>query len=160
MKRLSVSDGVHPEDLVQAGLDHYKSAIALYGLSPIYFDSGGYLMHMSAELILKAWLQELTNSFPKTHLLEHLYEELHLSKNAPKLTYRQNETLIILDSYERLRYPNRKKPIEVGDADLQFIEDLHKFFLQSLPGSLIDKMGAITDLSKGGRILMKKSIEK
>ena len=93
MKRLSVTDGLHPEDLVQAGLDHYKSAIELYRLSPVYFDSGGYLMHMSAELILKAWLQELNNSFPKTHLIEDLYQELLKSENAPDLTQRQEETL-------------------------------------------------------------------
>ena len=160
MKRLSVTDGLHPEDLVQAGLDHYKSAIELYRLSPVYFDSGGYLMHMSAELILKAWLQELTNSFPKTHLLVDLYQELLKSENAPDLTQRQEETLKILDSYEQLRYPNRNKPIEVGDADLQFIAELHEFFLKNLPGSLIDKMGAVNDLSKGGRVLMKKRIEK
>jgi len=160
MKRLSVTDGVHPEDLVQAGLDHYKSAIELYSLSPVYFDSGGYLMHMSAELILKAWLQEVTDSFPKTHLLEVLYEELFKLANAPELTPRQHETLIILDTYEQLRYPNRMKPVEVGDADLQFIAELHEFFLQSLPGSLIDKMGAVNDLSKGGRVLMKKRIKK
>jgi len=76
------------------------------------------------------------------------------------LTPRQHETLIILDTYEQLRYPNRMKPVEVGDAELQFIAELHKFFLQSLPGSLIDKMGAVNDLSKGGRVLMKKRIKK
>ena len=160
MKRLSVTDGLHPEDLIQAGLDHYKSAIELYRLSPVYFDSGGYLMHMSVELILKAWLQELTNSFPKTHLLEDLYEELFKSENAPELTQRQLETLKVLDSYEQLRYPNRNKPVEVGDADLRFIAELHEFFLKSLPASLIDKMGTINNLSKGGRVLMKKRIKK
>lgn len=160
MKRLSTTDGVHPEDLIQAGLDHYKSAIELYGLSPVYFDSGGYLMHMSAELILKAWLQELTDSFPKTHFLQVLYEELTASKKAQELTPKQNETLTILDSYEQLRYPNRKQPVEVGDADLQSIAELHEFFLQGLPNSLIEKMAAVNDLTKGGRVLMKKRIEK
>lgn len=159
MKRLSHAEGLYPEDLLQAGLDHYKSAIALYGLSPVFFDSGGYLMHMSAELILKAWLQETIDSFPKTHLLQILYQELIASKNAPELTSQQSETMAILDSYEQLRYPNRLQPVEVGDEELPSIAKLHEFFLQSLPDSLIDKMKEINDLSKGGRMLMKKRIE-
>jgi HEPN domain-containing protein len=160
MRRLSTTDGVHPEDLVQAGLDHYKSAIELYTKSPVYFDSGGYLMHMSSELILKAWLQESINSFPATHLLSVLYAELVTSANAPELTPQQTDTLNTLDSYERLRYPSRKCPVEVGDEELHPIADLHRFFLEHLPSSLIDKMGTITDLGKGGRVLMKKPIEK
>lgn len=159
MKRFSIADGIHPEDLIQAGLDHYKSAIELYEKSPTYFDSGGYLFHMSAELILKAWIQELSGSFPKIHLLSDLYAELSVSQNAPNLSTQQQETLKILDSYEQLRYPNRLKPIEVGDADLQPIAELHQFFLENLPGTLIDKMANVNDFKKGGRMLMKKRIE-
>ena len=160
IKRLSISDGLHPEDLVQAALHHYQAGVKLYGLSPLYFDSGGYLIHMSAELILKAWIQEVTGSFPMTHFLEDLYKELIDIALASKLSSEQNMAIALLDTYEKLRYPNRKNPVEVGDSDLISITSLHQYFLDNLPGSLIDKIGAINDLSQGGRVIMKKPIEK
>lgn len=66
-----------------------------------------------------------------------------------------NHIIAVIDDYERLRYPNRNEPAEIGSEELIAIKKLVDLTVQLLPESLV-----ITEsqahATKGGRILMKK----
>lgn len=154
----SVKDGVHADDLLRCGFDHLRAAETLFGGSPSYFDSAGYLSHLGVESLLKAWLLHITGEFEATHSCKKLYKALVRKCDAPALIEDQKEVLRILDRYEALRYPNRNAPTSVGTEDWGKIQNLIEEINQMLPKDLTAKLDEMEPTKKAGRVLMKKRI--
>lgn len=153
---LTTDDGLIPEDLLRSGLDHFRAATLLFEAGPAYFDSAGYMAHMSAELLLKAWLLQAAGQFKGIHSLRKLHHELVTSHGAAPMTTEQVQVLELLDKYGQLRYPNRADPTEVGDDDLPMITEFIRHVLSSLPVPLRQAIDQLHPVEKGGRVLMRK----
>lgn len=153
VRKFTPTDGFVPVDLLRNAIDHLGAAEKLFKSSPSYFDSGGYLMHLAVELFLKAWLLQDSKQFPGSHNLTELHGDLVKSSRAPTLSDEQARTLLLLDRYSELRYPNRNDPVEVGTDDLSAVRNL------MLPGELLLELSRVDVLKKGGRVLMKKRIQ-
>lgn len=150
------ADGVTVADLLHFGLDHISAAQALLQSNARHFDSAGYLAHLGFELLLKAWLLHGSNQFPKIHVLEDLWQEVHVSSNVPPLSHRDLETLRFFDSYGDLRYPKLNNPVEVGSEDLLRISLLANALFERIPKSLHEIVVGLHWSTKGGRMLMEK----
>jgi HEPN domain len=152
------ADGLDPMDLLHSSYDHHRAANVLFQGSPSHFDSAGYLEHMSVELLLKAWLLQVANSFVGHHRLCDLYAELVTKHRAPELTSQGQAVMTLLDEYEQLRYPNRNNPVEVGTEQQPLINMLVDLLREQLPGDMLEALKSVNPLEKGGRVLMKKKI--
>jgi HEPN domain-containing protein len=150
-------DGFFPEDILQSSFHHYEAAKKLLNDAPGLFDSGGYILHLSIELMLKAWVLHINGEFDGTHSLQHLRQCLIESGTKLPFTKEENKVLDHLDSLNKLRYPNRKKPTEVGSEELQLAETIVQKIWQSIPHDLVTAYESIPSGSKGGRKLMRKS---
>jgi len=145
-----------PNDIVVYGLDHIDAGFKLFG-DPTHFDSGGYLIHIGYECILKGWWLELNGSFIEGHDL------IKITENIPLFNYKSlpsdiQKTIDLVNSYKFLRYPNHQSPTEVGTEDLEPIQDLVSLTLKLMPSKLYErKSGQV--VTKGKRVLMKKKIE-
>jgi HEPN domain-containing protein len=153
-------EGLVPSDFLQSGLDHMTAAKLLFESSPYHFDSGGYLAHIAVELLIKAWLLETAGEFEGVHNLQALYSRLVEKYSVPALNEERQATLVMLDQFEQLRYPNRKEPVEIGEADfpgiLALVGHLCDSIPQAIPNALEQEQREC--LRKGGRVLMKKRI--
>ncbi len=153
-KRFSSYDGLVARDLVRFGLDHISAGVHLLQQHPFYFDSAGYLIHIGYECLLKGWVLEVKGAFDGTHSIKRLRNQIPelASSNLPP---EMNHIIGVIDDYERLRYPNRNEPAEIGTDEMMAIKKLVNLTVQLLPETLI-----ITEsqahATKGGRILMKK----
>lgn len=159
-RTFTAADGVTPEDLVHSALDHINASEALAKASPSFLDSAGYLAHMAVELVLKAWLLHSSGSFKGIHTTHALYRELNEKHGAPELDKAQSQLLDILDKYEELRYPNRKSPVEVGNEELEQSAGLVDFLCELLPDALQESVAKLDATAKGGRVLMRRKIER
>lgn len=146
------------EDLLQFAIDHLEAALALGNGNWRHFDSAGYLAHLGLELLFKSWLLHKTQVFPKTHSLRKLREEVLKLEPSFKLAKPQNKLLDYLDGLYELRYPNRKKPTEVGQDDLTLVQELGNDIWQRLPEELVKNYESIPENKKGSRVLMKKPV--
>lgn len=156
----SVSDSdLLAEDFVHGGLDHFKAATVLFKAGPSCFDSAGYLAHMSAELLVKAWLLQVAGDFKRIHSVHDLYAELVTTYGATPMSAEHLQTLELLDRYGQLRYPNRAYPTEIGDNDLPMLEDFISHLVNSLPAHLRIAVAKLNPVEKGGRSLMRKKID-
>ncbi|MDH5425517.1 MAG: hypothetical protein OEY29_11010 [Gammaproteobacteria bacterium] len=84
------SDGYEPEDLLHSLIGHYGAAKVLLNESPEAFDSGGYILHLSVELMLKSCLLHINDEFNGTHSLQHLRQDLVASGIPFPLTKQDN----------------------------------------------------------------------
>ncbi|WP_366141901.1 HEPN domain-containing protein [Propionivibrio sp.] len=75
--------------MLHSSLDHLRAAESLFQASPLFFDSAGYLAHISVELLLKAWLLHSAGKFSGIHGLRDLYAELEKAHGAATLTKRK-----------------------------------------------------------------------
>jgi HEPN domain-containing protein len=148
-----------PEDLLQFGLDHLRAAKFLYNGSPSFYDSAGYLSHLGVELLLKAWLLDISGEHPKTHRLMILWNKL-ISLGQNLLIQEENmQWMQELDNHYSLRYPPESKPIETGSDDWDKTEKLFSELCLHMPGPLQEKIQRLEYIKKGHRILMKKKIK-
>jgi len=152
------ADGLDPVDFAHCGLDHMTAARLLFDSDPSHFDSAGYLAHIGVELLLKAWLLQVSGQFDGIHILSELYKQLESKCRAPKLKASQVDIMNVLDQYEQLRYPNPKQPTEVGDDDWPQIEDLVGFICRAMPQEIPDALERVASDRKAGRVLMLKKI--
>ncbi len=143
-------DGYVPEDLLQFGLDHLEAALALGNGNWEHLHSAGYLAHLALELLFKSWLLEQMSTFPKTHSLRKLRQDVQKIDNSFKLTKPHNKLLDYLDGLYELRYPNRKNPTEIGQEDLKLVEELVGEIWKRLPQTLTDKYKNIPTNRKPG----------
>lgn len=155
-RTFSTSDGLVPVDFAHCGLDHTTAARVLFGSDPSHYDSAGYLAHIGVELLLKSWLLQVLGQFEGVHNLMALYSELESKCGAPALNAGQIELLATLDGYEQLRYPNPKKPTEVGDGDWVRIEAFVGFVCNAMPQEIPSALEQVVPGRKAGRVLMKK----
>ncbi len=153
-------EGYQARDLIHYGLDHVNAAENLFRSSPSYFDSAGYLLHMGFELLLKAWHLEVLSEFPAVHCLTDLVEELQKNGRQLSLTDAEWCVLEMVDSYGELRYPNPNVGTEVGSDDWESVDSLLKTILEQTPESFDEYVETIDPTRKGGRVLMKRGIEK
>jgi len=154
------NDGVVAADFLHAGRDHMTAAKLLFESDdPSHFDSAGYLAHMAVELLLKAWLLEVAGEFEGIHNLQALYDVLQKKYGVSPLDDDQQGVLRILDQFEQLRYPNPKRPTEIGDEDLPRTEALVEHLCRSMPKTIPNALEKIEPGRKGGRVLMRKKIE-
>jgi HEPN domain-containing protein len=149
-------DGYFDEDLLQSSLHHLHAASILFKRGPDFYDSAGYLLHLSIELLFKSWQLSLTDKFPGTHSLQDLRQEVTGLVGEIKLSKIQNKTIELIDRLYDLRYPNRKMPTEVGSEDFELALQLFDSLLIYLPAELEEKFSKISPGKKGGRVLMKK----
>ena len=152
-------DGLIPSDFLHSGLDHMTAAKLLFDSNPSHYDSGGYLAHIAVELLIKAWLLEIAGEFEGIHNLENHYAQLVENHIVPALDKEHQATLKMLDQFEQLRYPNRKNPVEIGDADFPRIDALVSHLCRSMPESIPKALEQGEHVRKGGRILMEKKTE-
>jgi HEPN domain-containing protein len=152
------SDGFRTNDLLKFAIDHLRSANWLFQHNPICFDSGGYLSHLGLELILKSILLDRNGEFPAIHDLKKLYKIA--KKSGFELKKTEEEILMKVNQFYYLRYVNPKKPIEIGDDDWATIESAASSLLSSFPEETLKNLYDTEYYEKGGRILMKKEINK
>jgi HEPN domain-containing protein len=145
-----------PKDLLQFGIDHLRAAKFLYNASPSFYDSAGYLSHLGIELLLKAWLLDITGEHPKTHSLITLREKLISLKQDLSPQGENIQWIRELDKYSRLRYPFKSEPIETGSDDWDKTEKLFSELCLHMPEHLLEKIQRLENTKKGRRILMKK----
>lgn len=155
-KSYSTSDGYQARDLVHYGVDHIKAAKVLFEKEASLFDSGGYLAHLGLELLLKAWLLEVSSEFPKTHSLVALVNKLNERQKQIELSEEDKTLLRLIDEYGELRYPTPTNPIGVGDDDWPKIEDFFYTVLNQAPNTIQLYAYTIDPTKKGGRELRKK----
>lgn len=153
-------DGYEPKDLIHFGLDHVNAAEKLFETSPSFFDSGGYLVHLGFELLLKAWHLEVFGEFCDIHSLTKLVEQLRTKGQCLDLSTKESEVLRIVDSYAELRYPNPSYETEVESDDWEKIDGLLNRILEQTPEIFCKYFESIEPISKGGRVLMERKIEK
>lgn len=158
-REFSAKDGLVPVDLLHCGLDHLDAAKALFASNPIHYDSAGYLSHIGVELLIKAWLLQVTKSFEGIHNCKALYERLAEKCGTDKLTDEQAAIVGVLDGYESLRYPNRNKPTEVGDESWARVEALVGHICRAMPKELVAELEKVRAGTKAGRVLMRRKID-
>ena len=149
-------DGYFEEDLLQSSMHHLHAASLLFQRGPDLYDSGGYLVHLSIELLLKSWLLSLTGEFPGTHNLQDLRQKIAVVTADIKLTKEQNKTIELINRLYELRYPNRRTPTEVGSETFKLVFQLYEVLEVRLPNDLKQKLASLPHEKKGGRQLMKK----
>lgn len=157
-RKFNAADGLIPADLVHCGIDHLSASRLLFKSDPRHFDAAGYLTHIGVELLLKGWLLESVGNFHDRHDLMILYDRLVSEAGASQLTDMQRALLAVLNNYGELRYPNRKRPTEIGNENWLAIEVLVDQIVHSMPASLELAIGMIASTNKAGRVLMKKPI--
>lgn len=148
-------DRYDPVHCVEFSVDHLNTAEVLFATGFRFFDSVGYLAHMGGELLLKAWLPELTGQFEGVHSLQSLHTELVRDHGAPALDAAQSELLRILDEYGELRYPAPNPP-EVGNENWAAMKALIQDIAALIPDRLFEDLEKVPQARKGARIVMQK----
>ena len=157
MAKIFTDKDFNSEDLLESGLDHLTSAEYLLGSKdPRMFDSAGYLAHVGIELMIKSWLLHENKKFEGIHPLEDLLNQLKASVLSFHFTETEKQTIDYLSNFVELRYPNKNKPIEIGEEDIDQIYDLANSIWLQMPDDLIVKFEALPSTKKGGRVLMQR----
>ena len=125
-----------------------------------FFDSAGYLVHMGFELLLKAWHLEAFGEFCGIHSLKELVEQLRAKGQQLNLSQEEDEALKIADAYGELRYPNPQHGTEIGNDDWKKIDGLLNRIWEQTPPVFDEYFESIDPTRKGGRVLMRRKIEK
>jgi HEPN domain-containing protein len=125
-------------DLIRYGVDHLAAAETLYQHSGLsrweYLHSVTYLSHLSIELLLKAWLLELSGQFPAEHNLKRLFSLL--PKKDQKLKSQDLLWLYQLSRSFELRYPDPKAASIVSLDDWPKTKHLFEELRASAPAEV------------------------
>ena len=95
---------------------------------------------MGLELLLKAWLLEVAGKFDEIHNLRALYAVLTHKHEAPKLGINQVDILKKLDQFEKLGYPNPRRPFAIGKDDWTDINAMAIYFCRFMPQTIRSAM--------------------
>jgi HEPN domain-containing protein len=150
------ADGYDPVDLLKYGRGHLRAAEILFGTDFHCFDSAAHLSHLAIELQLKAILLKLCGAFYGEHSLRTLVDDVLQAGLPLALTSRDNELIYLLDLFQESRYPNPHDPPQVGNSDLELVQELWNRLLAQMPAQLRDDFTNANPLEKGGRVLMVK----
>lgn len=153
------ADGYNERDLLRAAIDHLEAAQHLFGQDPGWYDSAGYLGHLGIELLLKAYLLAISDSFPNEHSLKKLWSQLVTHKPDATLSSDEERILHALDRLYHLRYPRPSDPVEIGTEDWPLIERTTLTIVDLMPELLQREFETIREPTKGGRILMRRRRE-
>lgn len=157
-KKYKAEDGYFAEDLLQSSSHHLHAVSILFKTGPDFYDSGGYLLHLSIELLLKSWLLSSKGEFPATHRLQDLRQKISEAVGDIKLSKKQSKTIELIDRLYDLRYPNRRTPTEVGSEHFELALQLHEALQVCLPNEVRQKRTSLLHVKKGCRVLMKKPV--
>jgi hypothetical protein len=150
-----VSDGFTTSDLLRYAEGHRRSAAVLFDIQdPECFDSAAYLSHLGIELVLKAAILHYSGSFPKSHDLLRLLDELKRLSDFIWIPDDEVGTLRYVNLFSAVRYPTPPKAVEVGDEMAKPVDGLYALLYDKMPRELRDKQESYDPLSKGGRMLM------
>jgi hypothetical protein len=151
VKTFTANHDMTAKDLALYGMDHIDAGLKLF-TNPIHLDSGGYLIHIGFECLLKGWWLELQGTISAGHDLNAIANKISDLQTLPTDIQR---ILELVNDFGQLRYPNHQNPIEVGTDQ---IEDIYEFlhFIRSKMPSHLHKRDSTTPITKGRRILMKK----
>jgi HEPN domain-containing protein len=136
-RRFTTKDGFVPDNLVVAARDHLMAARCLLrSCGPFGLDSAGYLCHLAAELILKAWLLHRDGEFPRSHLVVELADKLQAE--TPVLAAPETrKKLEVLDRFNELRYPIPTGGVAVSEPDAtDLIAFISNVLFDALPATL------------------------
>lgn len=168
MKNISTNKNYDAVEILHLGRDHFHSGQHLLSSAFLtvrnnhreemitLLDSGGYLVHLGIELILKSSILEITGEFQHIHQLPILLEETDFNLNE------QEKVLINeIENFYKLRYVKDKNsdPIGVGNGDVDAYDNLYFTLISQLPKTLQQKYEGIEDTRKCGRILMRIKID-
>jgi len=153
-------NGYTTEDLLHFGYGHLDAARTLFQDDSAFLDSAGYLAHLGAELVLKAWHLAWFGQFNNTHNLIDLFDALKNKDPSLDIGTDNERFLEELDKFYLLRYPRRKNgAVEVGSDHLELLNAFLGALWNAMPEELVESYEKIDHTKKGGRILMKKKIE-
>lgn len=160
MATYSEKDGYTVDDLLHFGYGHLDTARVLFDDDPAFLDSAGYLAHLGAEIVLKAWHLMWFGQFDNTHDLIRLFNALKIRDSTLDIGAEPEAFLTELDRFYLLRYPRRKDgPVEVGSDHLNQLDALLDALWKQFPKELIETYEKINRTKKGGRVLMQKKID-
>lgn len=142
------------KDLSLYGMDHIDAGLKLFQ-NPIHLDSGGYLIHIGFECLLKGWWLELQGTINEGHDLNVIANKIPDLQSLPTDI---QQILSVVNDYSKLRYPNHQSPVEVGTDQLEDIYKLLRFIRSKMPRHLHTRDPAFP-ITKGKRLLMKKKID-
>jgi hypothetical protein len=114
---------------------------------------------MGVELLLKGWLLEVGGGFGATHDLGVLYAPLHEAGHVGDLPEASGRTLGLLNEFGELRYPNRNKPVEIGQDHWEAIALLASDLCNAMPDAITEALANIDPAKKAGRVLMKRRLD-
>jgi HEPN domain-containing protein len=157
-RQFTAADGLVTADMIHCGLDHLTAAQLLFESDAAHFDAAGYLSHMGVELLLKGWLLEVAGGFGATHDLGLLYATLREADHVGDLPEASASTLGLLNEFGELRYPNRNKPVEIGQDHWEAIALLASDLCNAMPDAITEALAKIDPTKKAGRVLMKRRI--
>jgi hypothetical protein len=109
---------------------------------------------------LKAFLLTVSHEFPDEHSLEQLAKQL--ADNGFYIKLRDDDTILLqkLDKLYHLRYPRPSDPVDIGNQDWDVVQQMTFAIVDRMPDSLRDCFEGIRRPEKGGRVLMRKRIDK
>ena len=152
-KKYTSKDGYHCTDLFHFGNDHLKAADYLFKYGPVFYDSAGYLYHLGFELILKSICLYKNGYFENVHDLKKI---IKLVNNQNSNNKYNKKTLDMINTYNDLRYPKIRSPIEIGLDDLPNIIEFREYIESEIPDEMKSQIKNISVLNKGNRVLMVK----
>lgn len=159
MVTFSIKDGYTVEDMMHFGYGHVDAARTLFEEDPAFLDSAGYLAHLGAEVVLKAWHFHCFGEFHDIHNLVDIYRNLKTKNPSLDIGTKNEEFLAELDKFYLLRYPRcTKGPVEVGSDQLPQFDALMHAIWQSFPTELVEIYMRLDPSRKAGRVLMEKKI--
>lgn len=167
MSRSFTSQNYKVVDLLHLGRDHFYCGIYfLYEGTPRavqdgeeeimvdVFDSGGYLIHLGIELLLKAILLNEKGAFENDHILKKIS-----SKITSVSFLNHQKVLNEIDRYYFSRYgkDTKNQPVEIGNEN---IKDycFFKFILKNMPSDLRKQYQQLDPYRKAGTVLMQKPL--
>lgn len=160
MRKFRRIDGYDEKEMLRAAIDHLEAAQHLFTREPSWFDSGGYLCHLGVELLLKAFLLTMTDEFQDTHSLPKLVKQLSDHSFCIEFSNEDRSLLQRLQRLYRLRYPQLLDPVQIGNADWKAVERITFAIVDRMPDSLRGCFEDIRRPRKGGRILMRKQVNR
>jgi len=154
----SATDGCSVPELLHFGFDHLAAAEQLLRGNGRHYDSAGYLAHLGFELLLKGWILHTDGRFPGIHGLNQLWLTVRTTSRVREFSRLDLSTLMMVDSYGNLRYPNVHNAVEIGSDDLPHIAALENSLLKRMPKPLHEIIQSLHWSRKGGRVIMEKPI--
>jgi HEPN domain-containing protein len=127
---LEEEPGYLEEDLLYQSIRSHYTAKLLFKHNPIFYFDAGFILHLSLECLLKAWMLYVKDEFTSTHNLKKLIEDASLN-------FRDDIMGLILDidKLYKLRYGST----DVGNEEFIKFEEILDYIFNIMPVDLKKK---------------------